>query len=140
MKVDGGSDWISINRAAAVRAHDAGASAAFAAAMAETGGKSADAAGRADFTAMTRQELRDWVNDEIRAGRMTVEESAPFLPLTFRMDETGTCEIPAETDAQRFDFLAKTRSNIDAALSMNDNHFAERLRFVLDYMQSRQSA
>lgn len=140
MKVDSGSDWMSINRAAANRAYDAGASAAFAAAMAETGRSAGDGADRPDFTSMTRLELRDWVNEEIRSGRMTVEESAPFLPLTFRMDETGTCEIPAETDAQRFDFLAKTRSNIDAALSMNDNHFAERLRFVLDYMQSRQSA
>ena len=140
MKVDSGSDWMSINRAAANRAYDAGASAAFAAAMAETGGKSEGGTDGPDFTSMTRQELRDWVNDEIRAGRLTIEESAPFLPLTFRMDETGTFEIPAETDTQRFDFLAKTRDNIEAALSFNDNDMAERLKFVLDFMQSRQGS
>ena len=81
MKVDSGSDWMSINRAAANRAYDAGASAAFAAAMAETDGKSDDASGRADFTSMTRQELRDWMNEEIRSAVISGKSSTQIAAI-----------------------------------------------------------
>jgi len=135
MKVDNGSDWMSINRAAAVRAHDAGASAAFAAAMAETGDKTADAAGRADFTSMTRNEMRDWVNAEIRAGRMTVDVSSPFITMTLQFDGFGA---PADAATERVDFLDMACRGIEAAHYFNNPEGAERFRAALDIMLARQ--
>jgi len=135
MKIDSGSDWISINRSAANRAHDAGASAAFAAAMAETGGKSGDAAGRADFTAMTRQEMRDWMNEEIMAGRMTVEISSPFITMTLQFDGFGAA---TDLDRERVDFLDMARRGIESAHYFNDPDAAERYQAALDIMLARQ--
>ncbi|MAZ16434.1 MAG: hypothetical protein CL535_08915 [Ahrensia sp.] len=135
MKVDSGSDWMSINRAAANRAYDAGASAAFAAAMAETDGKSDDASGRADFTSMTRQELRDWMNEEIRSGRMTVEISSPFITMTLQFDGFGT---PTDLTGERVDFLDMARRGIEAAHYFNDPDGAERYQAALDIMLARQ--
>ena len=135
MKVDSGSDWMSINRAAANRAYDAGASAAFAAAMAETGRSSGDGADRPDFTSMTRQELRDWVNEEIRSGRMTVEISSPFITMTLQFDGFG---IPADLTSERVDFLDMARRGIEAAHYFNDPEGAERYQAALDIMLARQ--
>lgn len=135
MKVDNGSDWMSINRAAAVRAHDAGASAAFAAAMAETGERTGDVAGRADFTSMTRQEMRDWVNGEIRAGRMTVDVSSPFITMTLQFDGFGE---PADTGNERVDFLDMARRGIEAAHYFHNPEGAERFQAALDIMLARQ--
>lgn len=135
MKVDSGSDWMSINRAAAGRAHDAGASAAFAAAMAETGGKTPNAAGRADFTAMTRDEMREWVNEEIRAGRMTVDVSSPFITMTLQFDGFGA---PADAASERVDFLDMARRGIESAQYFNNPEGAERFQAALDIMLARQ--
>jgi len=35
-----------------------------------------------DFTRMSSNQLRDWINDQIKSGKMTVAESSPYIGLT----------------------------------------------------------
>lgn len=57
---------------------------------------------------MTRQEVADWMNGEIRRGRMSPDDGAPFLGMTMK--------IAAATDATRTDYLEKARRSIEGAL------------------------
>lgn len=46
---------------------------------------SSDAAGKGespDFTRMSSNQLRDWINEQIKSGKMTVAESSPYIGLT----------------------------------------------------------
>lgn len=88
-----------------------------------------------DFTNMTRQELFDWMNNQIRNGKMTLDESSPFLGMTMKISvETGR-PINMATDPTRINFIERARLGVDGALSRNDQQLANRLQTVLDIMQ-----
>lgn len=94
------------------------------------------AAASPDFSDMTRQDLFDWMNNEIRSGRMTLDESAPFLGMTVKISaETGQ-PVDAATDSERCDFTAMARQGVDDALSRGDAALAERLRSALAIMEA----
>ena len=93
----------------------------------------------ADFTNMTRQEMFNWMNSQIRSGKMTLDESSPLLIMTMKISvETGQ-SVDMATDSTRINFIERARSGIDGALSLNDQELADRLQTVLEIMQKNQS-
>lgn len=84
-----------------------------------------------DFTSMTRQEMYDWMNSQIRSGKMSFDDSRPFLGMTFKDSNMAT-------DTTRIDFIEKARQGIEWAMSRNDQVMAERLGRALETMQRNQ--
>ncbi len=94
---------------------------------------------RADFSNMTRQQLRDWVNTEIKAGRMTLDESSPFVGMTIAIPVNGdTAAAERAISVDRVDFLALTRGGIDGARWRHDDQAAASLERALQIMQQYQ--
>lgn len=92
----------------------------------------------ADFTGMTRQEMTNWMNEQIRTGKMSLDESAPFMGMTMKTAvETGQ-SVDMATDTTRIDFIEKTRLGIEGARSLNDQKLAERLQRAMDKMHRSQ--
>ncbi|MGE3708245.1 MAG: hypothetical protein AB7G35_01125 [Hyphomicrobiaceae bacterium] len=89
---------------------------------------------RPDFTSMTRQELFDWMNGQIRSGDMTLDESGAFLGMTVKISVATGQPVEMATDATRIDFTEKARQGIEFALSRFDYAAAERLQNALGTM------
>ncbi len=94
---------------------------------------------QADFTSMTRQEMFDWMNGEIRSGKMSLDESSPFLGMTIKIPvAAGQQPIDMATDTTRINFIEKARSGIEGALSRNDQDLADRLKMTIELMHKGQ--
>ncbi|MCE4062315.1 hypothetical protein LXM60_19125 [Pandoraea sputorum] len=91
-----------------------------------------------DFGDMTRQQMRDWVNDQIRSGQMSLDDSSPFMAMTMKVPVDGSAGIPAELDPERIDFAQRAREGIAGALALNDPANAKRLQQALDIMSRYQ--
>lgn len=92
----------------------------------------------ADFTSVTRQEMTDWMNEQIRTGKMSLDESAPFMGMTMKISvETGQ-PVDMATDTTRINFIEKARLGIEGARSLNDQKLAERLQRAMDKMHRSQ--
>jgi len=87
-----------------------------------------------DFTNMTRQEMREWINSQIRSGEMTLEESSPFVAMTIKISEKTGIEISAENDFAKQDFIQKARDGFYSALSINNEITAKKLALALSKM------
>lgn len=61
---------------------------------------------RADLTHMTPMEMREWLNEQLRTGKMTLDESTPFVGMT----------IGAETNNSPVNYLEKIKGGIEAAI------------------------
>jgi hypothetical protein len=87
-----------------------------------------------DFTSMTRQQMRDWVNEQIRSGKMTVAESTPFVSMTAKIRVSDGQIVPAIGDNERIDFIQRARVGIEGAISRSDGNLVARLQAALDVM------
>jgi hypothetical protein len=90
-----------------------------------------------DFTHMTRKQLFDWMNDQIKSGKMTFEQSAPFLGMTLKIAASGD-PVDMSTDNTIQDFMATARRGIEGARWRNDEQAATRLEEALAVMQREQ--
>ena len=97
---------------------------------------------RPDFTSMTRQELRDWMNEQLRSGEMTVDESTAFLGWTVdvRIDASGRAISHDGDYTTRFNFLDLMSGNRDFYLQRGDLDAATRIQDALDLMERSQGA
>lgn len=86
---------------------------------------------RTDFTNMTRPGVLDWVNNQIRNGKMSFYESGPFLAMTI-----GDTELA--TDPTHYNFMEKAHQWMEGALSRNDQGYANRLNAALETMRKNQ--
>ncbi|RKE86381.1 hypothetical protein [Rhizobium sp. AG855] len=87
-----------------------------------------------DFTRMTRQELFDWMNEQLRSGKMSFDESAPFLGMTLKISaETGE-PVDMATDNSRIDFTEKARQGIEFYQLHFDQASADALQAALEKM------
>ena len=91
-----------------------------------------------DFTSMTRQQLFDWMNGQIRSGTMSLQESSPFLGMTVKIDTRTQQPVDMATDSAPVNFMDRARQGIAGALSRGDSDEAARLHAALDTMQRYQ--
>lgn len=87
-----------------------------------------------DFTSMTRQELFDWMNGELRSGDMSFDESSPFLGMSMKISAATGEPVDMATDTSRIDFTEKARQGIDFYQSHFDDASADALQAALDRM------
>ena len=93
---------------------------------------------QADFTSMTRKEMFDWMNDQIRSGKMSLDESSPFLGMTMKISVATGQPVDMATDTTRIDFVEKARLGIEGARSNNDPDLAKRLQAAIEVMHRQQ--
>jgi hypothetical protein len=93
-----------------------------------------------DFNNATRQELADWLNEQVRSGRMTLKESGSFLAMTLKYSHATGHHVDMASDHTRVDFMERARAGIDGALSRFDYEGAERWRHALAVMRHHQTA
>ncbi len=87
---------------------------------------------------MTRQEMTDWMNEQIRTGKMLLDESAPFMGMTMKISVATGQPVDMATDTTRINFIEKARLGIECARSLNDQKLAERLQMAMDRMHRSQ--
>jgi hypothetical protein len=137
MRVDAGVSASTTVRRSPPTAASSGQATSFAQALA---GARKDGAAQIDFTRMSRQEMRDWVNTQIRSGGMSLDEGRPFMAMTMKVavqaDPAG--EVPASADGTRADFMQKARDGIQGALSRHDETTLKMLQSALLTMQRYQ--
>lgn len=99
-----------------------------------------DGTERPDFTDMSRQALRDWVNGRIRSGEMSLDESRPFMAMGMKIAVDGNPggEVPAVADGTRYDFVQKMRAGMAHAQARNDHATQAMLAAALQTMQRHQ--
>ena len=114
-------------------ANPASFSSALSAATAET-----STVKQADFTSMTRKEMFDWMNDQIRSGQMSLDESSPFLEMTMKISVATGQTVDMATDTTRINFVEKARLGIEGARSNNDPDLAKRLQAAIEIMRRQQ--
>ncbi|WP_028580867.1 hypothetical protein [Desulfogranum japonicum] len=94
---------------------------------------------QADFTSMTRQDMFDWMNNEIRSGNMSLDESSPFMGMTIKIPvAAGQQPVDMATDTSRINFIEKARLGIEGALSRNDQDLADKLQMAIELMHTAQ--
>lgn len=93
---------------------------------------------RADFTSMTRQEMQEWVNVQIRSGKLSLDDSSPFMMMTMKIRASDNQIIPAEGDLERINFMEKARLGIEGARSRNDQVTLTMLQSAMHIMQRHQ--
>ncbi len=124
-------------------ASDAGGNTSFAATLSTTQSDNArqtNNAKQADFTSMTRQEMRDWMNTRIRSGEMSLDESRPLMAMTMKIPVAGTsgAGLEAESDGKRYDFMQIVRDGMRGALSRNDDVTLDMLKSAMSTMLNHQ--
>lgn len=93
---------------------------------------------QADFTSMTRKEMFGWMNDQIRSGKMSLDESSPFLEMTMKISVATGQPVDMDTDTTRINFVEKARLGIEGARSNNDPDLAKRLQAAIEVMRRQQ--
>jgi len=75
-------------------------------------------------------QMREWVNDQLRAGKMALDESTVFVGMT----------IGAEIDNSLVNYLQKIKGGIDAAISRSDSESEGKVRreMALDIVERYQ--
>jgi hypothetical protein len=143
MKVDAGANYVYAGQRSQPSNTDDSASTLFSTALAaaQAGDSKADnGTKQVNFTSMTRQEMRDWVNTQIRNGEMSLDDSRPFMAMTMKMPVNGGFggELAMEGDTVRYDFIQKARDGIQGALSRNDKVSLKMLESAISIMQDKQ--
>lgn len=140
MRIDAGTPALFASQRPQPTAAERPAAPSFSAALAAS---QADGTRQTDFTRMTRQEMRDWVNAQLRSGEMSFDESTPFVAMTMRIPvDSGAAgmgnELSAESDSTRYDFTQKIRDGIEGALSRKDFMGLKMLESALQIVQRNQ--
>jgi hypothetical protein len=96
--------------------------------------KDAGGVSEVDFGKMTRKELADWINDRLRAGDMTLDESSSFVGMTMSIPVDGS--RPAGlNDTDKIDFFKNATEGLQAARQRGDTAGVARLDGALRMME-----
>lgn len=87
-----------------------------------------------DFANATRQEVMDWMNAELTSGRMTFEESIPFVSMTVKFDPEARETVDPATDTERVNFIDMAKGAIEGARYFGDEAAAQRYMQALEIM------
>ncbi|PMR74675.1 hypothetical protein [Billgrantia endophytica] len=146
MKVDGGSSCLFASQHANATRMDAKVSfETLLAGETERSERIATQAGsakieQADFTNMTRQELRNWMGEQLRSGEMTVDESKAFLGMSaiVHPDPSMAAIVEARMQNERVNFFEAFQSNMEFYRLRGDSEAVERLQAAIDTMHQAQ--
>ena len=89
-----------------------------------------------DFTKMTNQQMRDWINGQIRSGKMTLDESSSLIGLT--MDSPVGSNALSSGNSNSINFLQKIQDGLDGAKSRNDVASQQTLETAMGLLQKHQ--
>ncbi|MBS1188172.1 MAG: hypothetical protein H6R04_2190 [Burkholderiaceae bacterium] len=101
---------------------------------------SSDSADVPDFTSMTRKDLIGWMNGQIRAGKMSLDESTPFVALGMSIPVNGNSLEDSYAPFERLNFIEIASRGLEGALSRHDDSGAKALQNALDMMQKSMAA
>lgn len=93
---------------------------------------------KSDFTGMTRQQLFDWMNNQIRSGAMSLDDSTSFLGMVLKVDAATGQPVDMAADSTLVNFVDRATQGIAGALSRGDQDGAARLQAALAAMQRYQ--
>lgn len=93
---------------------------------------------QADFISMTRKEMFDWMNDQIRSANMSLDESSPFLGMTMKISVATGQPVDMAADTTRINFVENARLGMEGARSNNDPDLAKRLQAAIEVMRKSQ--
>ncbi|MES2601836.1 MAG: hypothetical protein V4602_13605 [Pseudomonadota bacterium] len=93
---------------------------------------------KTDFTGMTRQQMFDWMNNQIRSGAMSLDDSTSFLGMVLKVDAATGQPVDMASDTMPVDFVDKAKQGIAGALSRSDRDGAAQLQAALATMQRYQ--
>lgn len=95
---------------------------------------------QADFNQMTRQEMRGWVNEQIRSGEMSLDDSRAFMAMTMNIpvNAGATGELLIADNGEAVNFMQKVRDGIEGALSRHDKDTLSMLQTAMSAMQQHQ--
>lgn len=99
---------------------------------------SSSSVNKLDFTSMTRQQIFDWMNGQIRSGALSLTDSSSFLSLSAKIDSRTMQPVDMATDTTPVDFMDRAKQGIAGALWRGDQEGAARLQTALDTMQRYQ--
>lgn len=91
-----------------------------------------------DFTDMTRQQLFDWMNGQIRSGAMSLKDSSSFLGMTVGLNQASGKAVDMASDPTRINFVQRASDGLSGAQWRGDTDQAARLQAALDTMQRYQ--
>lgn len=91
-----------------------------------------------DFTSMTRKELLDWINGEIKGGRMTLDESTPFVGMTIKISAYTKQSVDIETDMSRVDFTDMAAKAAEGARWFGNESLAKSFEWAVGAMRRAQ--
>lgn len=138
MKIGEGINYPYTSQRPQVSSAERPASTSFSAALTAA---STSSARPADFTSMTRRDMRDWINTQIRSGEMSLDDSRPFMAMTMKIPAAGGAELAVENDSTRYDFMQQARDGILGARSRSDDATLKMLQSAISIMlrQPRQA-
>lgn len=90
-----------------------------------------------DFSRISGNDIRGWVNNQIKSGKMSLDESTPFMAMTMAVPTQGN-ELQSDILNVKTDFVGKALTGIQGALSRNDQKLAQQLQSALDIMRKNQ--
>ena len=93
---------------------------------------------KTDFTGMTRQQMFDWMNNQIRSGAMSLDDSTSFLGMVLKIDAATGQPVDMASDSTLVNFVDRATQGIAGALSRGDQDGAARLQAALATMQRYQ--
>ncbi|PKM24983.1 MAG: hypothetical protein CVV09_12830 [Gammaproteobacteria bacterium HGW-Gammaproteobacteria-13] len=139
MRIDAGATYPVANQRASTANQNRSTDASFSAALASTPSSPPKTAASADFSSMTRQDLRDWTNGQIRSGQMSLDDSRAFMAMSMKIPVAGgmSGELPAANDSTRYDFTQKARAGMEGAAARNDAATLKMLQSAMSIMQSQ---
>jgi len=145
MRVDSGTSYQNYNQQSQLINSDTKRQASFATTLSNVQVENADhdSPSKVDFTNMTKKDLFNWMNEEVRAGRITVEESSTFLTMTItaKPDEHGVYKVQNKPDDKvNFNFYKLVNDSIEYAKSQNDEYALEHLRMTKGVMERYQQS
>lgn len=91
-----------------------------------------------NFRSMTVADLRDWVNNELDQGRMTLDESSAFIGLGLVIPNGNEESNHYALNVEKRNFISSAQGHIEYAKFINDPVYEGKFQTALDIMNRSQ--
>jgi hypothetical protein len=94
----------------------------------------------ADFPSMSKKDLFNWMNGQIKAGKMSLDDSSAFLGMSMDMPVDGSQMTSSTYDTKKVNFYDVVKQGLDGANSRNDASTKAMLEKAVETMKSNQGS